>query len=134
VICLCDFEESEQLMVLPCKHEFHVDCIQPWLLEKSSLCPMCKQDALPRIGGLLPGQESIGGGRIGANGGGGGGGGGGDGGGGGENNRGGNLVTQHMGTLLCRGGRPTYRFCMVLFALMMAVFCVSSLVIFILYF
>lgn len=56
VICLCDFEEGDQLMVLPCLHEFHVECIRPWLLNKSSLCPICKQNSLPRAA-LLPSER-----------------------------------------------------------------------------
>jgi hypothetical protein len=43
VICLEDFENGDEVKVLPCGHEFHRDCIQPWLLKKSSLCPICKQ-------------------------------------------------------------------------------------------
>ena len=34
---------------LRCGHEFHDGCVQPWLEERSSLCPMCKRDALPAV-------------------------------------------------------------------------------------
>jgi hypothetical protein len=43
-ICLEDFEPGDKLKVLPCGHEYHKECIEPWLLEKSSLCPLCKQN------------------------------------------------------------------------------------------
>ena len=43
-ICLEDFKPGDKLKVLPCGHEYHKDCIEPWLLEKSSLCPLCKQN------------------------------------------------------------------------------------------
>lgn len=46
VICLCDFEENDVLYVLPCGHEYHKACIEPWLLTKSSLCPICKTSFL----------------------------------------------------------------------------------------
>lgn len=48
VICLEDFKDGEKLRTLPCKHEFHQKCIDPWLIEKSPLCPMCKRTILPQ--------------------------------------------------------------------------------------
>ena len=47
VICLCEFENGDQLMVLPCEHEYHTECINPWLLKKSSKCPICKASCMP---------------------------------------------------------------------------------------
>jgi hypothetical protein len=47
-ICLDDFEANEtQVRELPCRHIFHPDCIDTFLLRNSSLCPMCKQSVLP---------------------------------------------------------------------------------------
>ncbi|CAG8719212.1 21034_t:CDS:2 [Cetraspora pellucida] len=43
-ICLGDFESGEELRILPCHHQYHTSCIDPWLLEISTLCPMCKAD------------------------------------------------------------------------------------------
>lgn len=48
VICLCEFENGDQLMVLPCDHEFHAECVSPWLLKKSSKCPICKTSCMPK--------------------------------------------------------------------------------------
>ena len=42
-ICLDDFKYCEELRLLPCKHGFHINCIDPWLSKSSELCPMCKQ-------------------------------------------------------------------------------------------
>lgn len=47
VICLCDYEQDDTVTVLPCKHVYHKTCIEPWLISKSALCPMCKQSILP---------------------------------------------------------------------------------------
>ncbi|CAG8758314.1 42082_t:CDS:2 [Gigaspora margarita] len=43
-ICLGDFESGEELRLLPCHHQYHTSCIDPWLLDISPLCPMCKAD------------------------------------------------------------------------------------------
>jgi len=40
-VCLADYVDGEQLKVLPCKHAFHVGCIDPWL-ERSEMCPTCR--------------------------------------------------------------------------------------------
>ncbi|TFK21960.1 hypothetical protein FA15DRAFT_54519 [Coprinopsis marcescibilis] len=45
-ICIVDFEEGDDIRVLPCegKHCFHQTCVDPWLLELSSSCPICRHD------------------------------------------------------------------------------------------
>ncbi|KAF6762976.1 hypothetical protein DFP72DRAFT_519061 [Ephemerocybe angulata] len=47
-ICIVDFEEGDDVRVLPCegKHCFHQSCVDPWLLELSSSCPICRHDFL----------------------------------------------------------------------------------------
>ncbi|KAI8331360.1 hypothetical protein BC941DRAFT_474986 [Chlamydoabsidia padenii] len=47
-ICLDDYVENKsQLRLLPCDHGFCVLCIDPWLTQKSTFCPICKYDCLP---------------------------------------------------------------------------------------
>jgi hypothetical protein len=41
-ICLEDFEDGEQLRVLPCTHCFHACCVDTWIENKSSTCPVCR--------------------------------------------------------------------------------------------
>ncbi|KAI4757346.1 hypothetical protein E4T52_10708 [Aureobasidium sp. EXF-3400] len=54
-ICLDDFTESEcQVRELPCRHLFHNNCIDLFLLDTSSMCPLCKQSVLPK--GYVPGK------------------------------------------------------------------------------
>jgi hypothetical protein len=38
-ICLQEFKNSEKILVLPCKHYFHIDCIKNWF-EKNLTCPL----------------------------------------------------------------------------------------------
>ncbi|EME29853.1 protein binding / ubiquitin-protein ligase/ zinc ion binding isoform 2 [Galdieria sulphuraria] len=40
-ICLEEFLQGDLIRVLPCKHEFHGDCIFSWLVERGK-CPVCK--------------------------------------------------------------------------------------------
>ncbi|KAF9346978.1 hypothetical protein BGX26_001504, partial [Mortierella sp. AD094] len=44
VICLEDFEDETELRVLPCRHEYHVACIDNWLITRKKFCPICKRD------------------------------------------------------------------------------------------
>ena len=47
-ICLDDFMHDETTVrELPCNHIFHPECIDPFLLNNSSLCPLCKKSVLP---------------------------------------------------------------------------------------
>ncbi|XP_047180446.1 E3 ubiquitin-protein ligase RNF165-like [Vigna umbellata] len=41
-ICLEDFKTGEEVMLTPCKHMFHEDCIVPWLTTKGQ-CPVCRR-------------------------------------------------------------------------------------------
>jgi Ring finger domain len=38
-ICTEDFAQSQLLRVLPCQHQYHVECIQDWL-NRGSSCPI----------------------------------------------------------------------------------------------
>lgn len=43
-ICTEDFQVGEDQRVLPCDHRFHPACIDPWLLNVSGTCPLCRID------------------------------------------------------------------------------------------
>ncbi|XP_030074154.1 RING finger protein 215 isoform X4 [Microcaecilia unicolor] len=44
-VCLDQFHRNQCLRVLPCLHEFHRDCVDPWLLLQHT-CPLCKYNIL----------------------------------------------------------------------------------------
>lgn len=46
-ICLSEYEVGEQVRTLPCYHQYHQGCIDPWLLNVTALCPICKRDLFP---------------------------------------------------------------------------------------
>ncbi|TPX67670.1 hypothetical protein SpCBS45565_g03656 [Spizellomyces sp. 'palustris'] len=46
-ICLDEYEDGVILRELSCKHLFHAECIDQWLTQQSSQCPMCKEDTTP---------------------------------------------------------------------------------------
>lgn len=46
VICMSEYEVSDQLKILPCTHAYHNTCINTWLLiqpRTGKICPICKQ-------------------------------------------------------------------------------------------
>ncbi|RWS29838.1 E3 ubiquitin-protein ligase Arkadia-like protein [Leptotrombidium deliense] len=42
-ICLCEFEDNEEVRRLPCMHLFHVECVDQWLTTNKR-CPICRVD------------------------------------------------------------------------------------------
>jgi hypothetical protein len=52
-ICLDDYVvNTTPVRHLPCNHIFHPHCIDPFLQNRSSLCPLCKRSVLPK--GFIP--------------------------------------------------------------------------------
>ncbi|KAL2333930.1 hypothetical protein Fmac_015143 [Flemingia macrophylla] len=43
-ICLVEYENGDNMRVLPCNHEFHRTCIDKWLKEIHRVCPLCRGD------------------------------------------------------------------------------------------
>jgi len=50
LICLMDYDNGEQIMMLVCTHMFHEDCAKDWLRKapqrngKPQGCPICKAE------------------------------------------------------------------------------------------
>lgn len=42
-ICMQEYKEGDELRVLPCRHEFHTQCVDKWLPMKK-ICPLCRHD------------------------------------------------------------------------------------------
>jgi len=57
-VCLEDFEEGEKLRQLPCKHAYHMKCIDPWLTKNRKVCPVCKRKVGPSNGSDSSDSES----------------------------------------------------------------------------
>lgn len=53
-VCLDGYKAGDVVRILPCQHEFHKMCIDPWLVEHRT-CPMCKLNILKELG--LPSVE-----------------------------------------------------------------------------
>jgi len=42
-ICLCEFEEGQDILTLQCFHHYHPDCIKTWL-KQNTKCPICQTE------------------------------------------------------------------------------------------
>uniref|UniRef100_A0A7S3C3Z9 RING-type domain-containing protein n=1 Tax=Prasinoderma singulare TaxID=676789 RepID=A0A7S3C3Z9_9VIRI len=49
VVCRCEFEPDEDVMSLPCKHYFCVECITQWLKDQK-VCPVCNKEVTAEEG------------------------------------------------------------------------------------
>ncbi|KAK0753573.1 hypothetical protein B0T18DRAFT_385595 [Schizothecium vesticola] len=57
VVCLEEYVDGvSRVMGLPCGHEFHVECITPWLTTRRRTCPICKGDV---VRSLARGSPSV---------------------------------------------------------------------------
>lgn len=54
-ICLCEFEEGEDVRRLPCMHLFHVSCVDQWLTTVK-FCPLCRVDIEAQVESKEQGQ------------------------------------------------------------------------------
>ncbi|KAJ4958504.1 hypothetical protein NE237_025615 [Protea cynaroides] len=43
-ICLAEYEEEDKIRVLPCRHEYHMACVDKWLKEIHGVCPLCRRN------------------------------------------------------------------------------------------
>ncbi|CAH1786268.1 unnamed protein product [Owenia fusiformis] len=40
-VCMCEYEENQNIRILPCFHEFHDSCIDQWI-KGNPTCPVCR--------------------------------------------------------------------------------------------
>ena len=53
MICIMDYEQEENVRTMPCLHFFHTECIDKWLLTRSTSCPICKFDIRKNYSSLM---------------------------------------------------------------------------------
>jgi len=49
VICLREYKVDDEIKTLPCGHEFHSECVDPWLGGHNRTCPTCRHDITKRF-------------------------------------------------------------------------------------
>ncbi|KAM5474340.1 hypothetical protein MauCBS54593_001914 [Microsporum audouinii] len=46
-ICTDEFVRGQDVRLLPCNHSFHPECVDPWLVDVSGTCPLCRINLNP---------------------------------------------------------------------------------------
>ncbi|KAI9113696.1 hypothetical protein K1719_014947 [Acacia pycnantha] len=46
-VCLSELQEGDKVRTLKCKHTFHQECLDRWLLQFWATCPLCRNRVLP---------------------------------------------------------------------------------------
>ncbi|XP_069754061.1 E3 ubiquitin-protein ligase RNF130-like isoform X2 [Narcine bancroftii] len=54
-VCIEGYKSNDVVRILPCKHVFHKQCVDPWLNEHCT-CPICKLNILKALG-ILPDSQ-----------------------------------------------------------------------------
>lgn len=69
-VCMNEFRTWQKVRTLTCRHFFHMACIDEWLINYSSLCPLCKNPAIDcpmessfSTGASIQEEEVVGGGE-----------------------------------------------------------------------
>ncbi|CCU77703.1 PA and RING finger domain-containing protein [Blumeria hordei DH14] len=58
VVCLEEYIDGvSRVMGLPCGHEFHAECITPWLTTRRRTCPICKGDVVRSMASICRSAE-----------------------------------------------------------------------------
>ena len=45
-VCLETFKDDDTVIITKCKHLYHKDCINKWLIDYSVKCPICKNNII----------------------------------------------------------------------------------------
>nr|XP_019011765.1 uncharacterized protein I206_03871 [Kwoniella pini CBS 10737]OCF50546.1 hypothetical protein I206_03871 [Kwoniella pini CBS 10737] len=48
LICLSDYEPEEECRILNCKHGYHKECVDQWLIKGRNSCPACRSEAVDK--------------------------------------------------------------------------------------
>ncbi|XP_023655198.1 RING finger protein 150-like [Paramormyrops kingsleyae] len=48
-VCIEGYKQNDVVRILPCRHVFHKNCVDPWLQDHRT-CPMCKMNILKALG------------------------------------------------------------------------------------
>jgi len=43
-VCGDNFKDEQDIIILPCEHIYHNECIEPWLCKNSNKCPVCRKE------------------------------------------------------------------------------------------
>ncbi|KAI3887667.1 hypothetical protein MKX03_010189, partial [Papaver bracteatum] len=47
-ICLSEYESQDEINLLPnCRHIFHGSCLNRWMINNHTTCPLCRTSSIP---------------------------------------------------------------------------------------